>query len=194
MKRQTILIVGLIIYPLIFHGQAIKPTELNSLRNGCYKTKSFQRTHSSDGKIRVEYITYCEGKNGDNFLWFEAASLQEYNYTFRGRNQAPWIYVTLYNSSGNVIYKTNWLLEIHNCSGYEFHMHRLPISLKNKVYDIRISIGAGNGSRCSGPGGTVLQHAVSIAAKAIRAYKDCNSLSPDEAEICNFLKETRALR
>lgn len=71
--------------------------------------------------------------------------------SFRGRSQAPWLHIELFDRDGNLLYrKLNALLvEVTNCGGYELHVHRLPTEdWSSQVYDLRVWMGGTAGERC----------------------------------------------
>ena len=162
------------------------------MESGCRYTKKVQRTFSSNGKIRAEHITFCKAKSGENYLWFEAATLvPQY---FPGDNNAPWMHVELTDSRGRTLFKRDdaWLVEVPNCGpgGYEFHFHRLPTALSAKVYDVRVSIGGAGGKGCGGRRDR-WKDVIGTVAKLVRAGGNCNTreLNANERVICKFAKQ-----
>jgi hypothetical protein len=191
-RRLVVSVAVLVTFVVTPEAMAqVSQASLARLEAGCDTKKEIQRTFSSDGKIRAEYITYCEGKNGETVLWFEAGAMEM--ESFRGNSQAPWMHVELIDRSGRVIYKKldAWLVEVATCGGYEFHFHRLPSDVAGKVDDVRVWMGGTNGRSCSphsNPVTDILSNAIAIVSGA----GECNAsgLGSTVSAICKFLKGT----
>lgn len=188
--RYTILVLAAAAFVATHAEAQVSKESLNELRSKCErKIVIDEATFSDGGKIRAEYITYCEARNGEQYLFFEAAAM--HMDSFRGRSQAPWMRVTLQDKNGKAIWESvsDILVEVPNCGGYQFYVRRLPAAeARGKVAAIKVSMGGTDGASCREK--NIVRDAIATAAKAIRAAKDCASagLSPDELEICNFMK------
>lgn len=197
MRKQLILwaLVGLIATNLVAtqsaHAQVSKDS-LSRLRSGCSNIKDFQPVYSNDGQIRAEYLTYCETKSGDRYIFFEAAAM--HNYSFAGNSQSPWMYVDFVDQKGkslNAKHSIAFIVDVPNCGGYQFHMHRVATAnWAAQIYDARFSVGNTSGVDCT-PTPSLWRDAIKTAAAIAAGVEDCSTskLNTNEQDICRFLKK-----
>lgn len=183
----------LIVLALTPHTATARVTSesLAQLEKGCnvIKKSSSSSTNSADGAIRIEYLTYCESKSGDTFIWFEAAALSEKSY--RGSQQAPWAEITLRDSDYKVLYeeKNTRLVEIQNCGRYQFHMFKLPTTHNGEVHDFQFMLSGTNGRSCARQS-NIMVDVVDMISKSQRCVSgDMESFNETEKSICNLTKD-----
>lgn len=166
-----------------------------ALKSGCKRIETQQgATTNANGKVRATHVTYCEGNNGDNYVWFLLSAM--HNDKFVGRNRSPWVEVRLFDRNNGTIFhtQTDWVGEVLECGGYQFVLKKVPIGDRGPdVYGVDLRMpGAGSGQSCArkDPWAQVKR----TFSRVIRASRDCNQpdLDGDERVICNFAKDNAA--